>query len=85
MRKILLLAGFLLSLPKFAIAVDMSEINTQPLYHPISHLVYALNSRQVSHVWVSGECLLQQGAFTTLDHAELLRGMADWQKKITQV
>ena len=28
---------------------------TQPLYHPLSQLVYACNGSQVSHSWIAGE------------------------------
>ena len=49
------------------IAIDMSSLNTLPLYNPISHLVYAANSNQVSDVWVAGKQLLAQGQLTTID------------------
>ena len=32
------------------IAVNLSPLNTQPVYDPVAQLVYATNSRQVSHV-----------------------------------
>lgn len=49
------------------IAIDMDCLYTQPLYSPMSHLVYAMNRSQVSDVWVAGEQLLDQGNFTRLD------------------
>ena len=54
------------------IAVDLSDCNTQPVYNPISHLVYAVNSRQVSDVWVAGKRLLNKGQLTTIDSKALL-------------
>ncbi|MDF1760754.1 MAG: TRZ/ATZ family hydrolase [Coxiellaceae bacterium] len=49
------------------IAVDMSDYCQFPVYNPLSHLIYAVNSRQVQHVWVAGEHLLDQGKLTRLD------------------
>lgn len=69
---------------KFAdlIAVDLSAFNTQPIYNPISHLVYAVNSRQVSDVWVAGKQLLKNGNFTTLDVEAILAKVQQWQRKL---
>ncbi|MDF1655331.1 MAG: TRZ/ATZ family hydrolase [Coxiellaceae bacterium] len=49
------------------IAVDMSDYCQFPVYNPLSHLIYAVNSRQVQHVWIAGEHLLDQGKLTRLD------------------
>ena len=60
------------------IAVDLSSYLTQPVFNPISHLVYAINRLQVSDVWVSGEQLLKQGEFTKLDIKRILRNSLKW-------
>lgn len=64
------------------IAIDMSALNTQPVYDIASQLVYACNSRQVSHVWVGGKCLYDECRFTTIDTHELNRKVNFWQEKI---
>ena len=64
------------------IAIDMSAINTQPLYDLASQIVYACNSRQVSHVWVAGECIYNDSRFTTIDQYELGQRVKIWQEKI---
>lgn len=64
------------------IAVDLSAINTQPVYHVISQLVYAVNSRQVSDVWVAGKRLLQQGQYTQLDAPAILAKVQEWRKRL---
>lgn len=64
------------------IAIDLSESNTQPVYHPASHLVYAVNSRQVTDVWVNGKRLLKNRELTTLDEAEILKKANLWRNKI---
>jgi 5-methylthioadenosine/S-adenosylhomocysteine deaminase len=64
------------------IAVDLSAVNTQPLYNVISHLAYAVNSRQVDYVWVAGRELLSQGRLQTLVEDEILAKAAQWRDRI---
>lgn len=63
-------------------AVYMGAIETQPMYHPISHLIYAAGSRRVSDVWVAGKHLVKEGALTTLDEQDILSKARSWQQKI---
>jgi 5-methylthioadenosine/S-adenosylhomocysteine deaminase len=64
------------------IAVRLDACNTQPLYNPVSQLVYSTNSRQVSHVWVAGRQLVENGELRTVDCHELMRAVALWQTRI---
>ena len=64
------------------IAINLDELETLPLYHPISQLVYATNSRQVSDVWVAGQSLLKQGQLTTIDVKILKQKIAEWQQRL---
>ncbi|MDQ2993950.1 MAG: TRZ/ATZ family hydrolase [Pseudomonadota bacterium] len=54
------------------IAVDLRDLNTQPVYNPVSQLVYACNSRQVIDVWIAGTRQLQRGKLTKLDKESIL-------------
>lgn len=64
------------------IAVDLGALNTQPVYHVLSHLAYAVNSRQVTDVFVAGKPLLKGGVLTTLSSDEVLAKANEWAKKI---
>jgi 5-methylthioadenosine/S-adenosylhomocysteine deaminase len=64
------------------IAVDMSTIQAQPLYNPLSQLVYTDGARQVSHVWVNGKLLVADGTLQTLDQDEIINKARYWQHKI---
>ena len=64
------------------VAINLQMIETEPLYHPISQLVYAAGRRQVSDVWIAGRQVLQQGALVTLDEERLLRQTAEWRERI---
>lgn len=63
-------------------AVYLGGIETQPLYHPISQLVYAAGRHRVSDVWVAGRHLVKEGILTTLDEDDILAQARAWQMKI---
>lgn len=64
------------------IAIDLGHINTQPVYDPVSTLVYSAQGQQVSYVWVDGKLNLEKGELTMLDTSELIANAAAWAKKI---
>ncbi len=64
------------------IAVDLGQPETEPVYHPISQLVYATGRHQVSDVWVAGQHLLAKRRLTTLDLDEILQRARGWRDKI---
>jgi 5-methylthioadenosine/S-adenosylhomocysteine deaminase len=64
------------------IAIDFSQLNTQPVYDPVSQLVYAINSLQVSNVWINGERKLADYQFLDIDPVEIIECAQLWQKKI---
>ncbi len=64
------------------IAVDFSELELQPLYDPVSHLVYCTSRHQVTHSWVNGRLLMAERQLTTLDSTELMSTAQNWQAKM---
>ncbi|WP_299205563.1 hypothetical protein [uncultured Amphritea sp.] len=54
---------------------------TQPVYNPMSHLVYAISRLQVSDVWVAGKQLLKEGKFTQLDIEQVVAQTNQWANK----
>jgi 5-methylthioadenosine/S-adenosylhomocysteine deaminase len=66
------------------IAVNLDAISLSPVYHPISHLVYAAARDDVSHVWVAGRLLLDQGCLTGLDEGQLRAKARGWQARIAE-
>ncbi|MBX2867120.1 MAG: TRZ/ATZ family hydrolase [Acidiferrobacterales bacterium] len=66
------------------IAIDLSDPSTQPVFNPLSLLVYSASRSQVNHVWVAGKQLLKDRQLTTLDLDEVLEGAKEWGLKIAQ-
>jgi 5-methylthioadenosine/S-adenosylhomocysteine deaminase len=63
-------------------AVRLDAIETQPIYHVVSTLVYATGRHQVSDVWIAGVRKLANGALTGMD-IEAIRAKAhEWHGRI---
>ena len=62
-------------------AIDLSSIETQPVYDPVSHIFHAAGRENVSHVWVNGELLLDKRVLIRQDMAELKTKAAIWQQR----
>jgi 5-methylthioadenosine/S-adenosylhomocysteine deaminase len=65
-------------------AVNLGTPELAPCYDPVSHLIYAAGREHVSHVWVNGELLLENGQLTRLDGAELMAKATHWKDKISK-
>ncbi len=64
------------------IAIDLSDVNTQPVYNPISQIVYAAHQHQVTDVWVQGRPLMRNRELTTLDEKAILSNTKAWRERI---
>ncbi len=64
------------------VAIDLGGIETRPVYHPLSQLVYAAGREHVTDVWVAGRHLLKERTLTTLDEQAILDRTAQWQSRI---
>lgn len=64
-------------------AIDFSDLQLQPCYDPVSHLIYVAGRDHVSHVWVNGKMLLNNKQLTTVDTHDLRHRAHFWQERIT--
>jgi 5-methylthioadenosine/S-adenosylhomocysteine deaminase len=65
------------------IAIDLAQINTMPIYNPISQIVYSATNRQVTDVFVAGVPLLRNGELQTLDPDQLFYNANKWRQRIS--
>jgi 5-methylthioadenosine/S-adenosylhomocysteine deaminase len=63
-------------------AVDLSAMETAPVHHVVSHLVYAASRNQVSDVWIAGRRVLHDRRLTTLDEARTAEESAHWGRRL---
>ena len=64
------------------VAFDLSGLSQQPLYDPVSQLIYTSNRSCVKHLWVGGKALLDDRRLTRLDEPQLLATARQWQDRI---
>jgi 5-methylthioadenosine/S-adenosylhomocysteine deaminase len=64
------------------IAINLSALESRPLYNVASHIVYATNRHQVEEVWVNGKHLLRNRELITLDKEKVKQQAYNWQVKI---
>ncbi len=66
-------------------AVRLSELETQPMFHVISQLVYATGRHQVSDVWIAGKRKLAGRELVGMDTAAILERTRAWRERIASV
>jgi len=64
------------------IAVDLGQPETQPVYNPLSQLVYACNGSQVTHSWIAGVPVMAARQLTRTDLAALGARVREWRDRI---
>ncbi len=55
------------------IILDTKKPHLTPLYHPVSHLVYAVKGSDVSHSIINGQLVMEDRGLLTIDLPELIR------------
>jgi len=63
-------------------AVRLDALETQPLYHVASQLVYATGRHQVSDVWIDGRRKLASGELVDIDTAAIRAKARAWRERI---
>jgi 5-methylthioadenosine/S-adenosylhomocysteine deaminase len=67
------------------VCVDLDALETQPLYHVVSQLVYACGRQQVSDVWIAGHRKLDRRVLVDLDTDALIANARQWRDRIAAV
>ncbi len=66
------------------IAVDLSALEQQPVYNPISQLVYTQVGNAVSHSWINGRMVMDNRRLTTLNIDEIRERAQYWRQQISK-
>lgn len=67
------------------VCVDLSALETQPLHHVASQLVYATGRHQVSDVWIAGKPKLRERRLVDMDIDALIANAWQWRERIGAV
>ena len=66
------------------VAFDLSRLAQQPIYDPVSQLIYSCNRDHVRHVWVAGKQLLDDRRLPRINEPDLLARVQAWAERITR-
>ncbi|MBU2334149.1 MULTISPECIES: TRZ/ATZ family hydrolase [Stutzerimonas stutzeri subgroup] len=74
-----------LEIGKFAdlVALDLSGLAQQPVYDPVSQLIYSTSRDAVRHVWIGGKQLLESGRLTRMDEQQVIANARQWGERIS--
>jgi 5-methylthioadenosine/S-adenosylhomocysteine deaminase len=64
------------------IAVNLSNIETQPVFDVAAHLVYSAGREHVTHSWVAGRCLMDNRVLTPIEEPAVLAKARWWQAQL---
>jgi 5-methylthioadenosine/S-adenosylhomocysteine deaminase len=64
------------------VVVDLSALETQPLHHVLSQLVYATGRHQVTDVWIAGKPKLRERLLVGMDLDGILANAKQWRARI---
>ena len=67
------------------VCVDMAELETQPLHHLLSQLVYATGRQQVSDVWINGVRKLDRRVLVDMDVDAIKANARQWRQRIATI
>jgi len=67
------------------VCVDLDPLETQPLHHVVSQLVYACGRHQVTDVWIAGHRKLDRRVLVDLDTDALVANARQWRDRIAAV
>ncbi|MBN8716854.1 TRZ/ATZ family hydrolase [Thermomonas sp.] len=65
--------------------VDLSALETQPLHHVVSQLVYAAGRQQVTDVWIAGQMKLRGRVLVDIDSEAIVANARQWRARIAEV
>jgi 5-methylthioadenosine/S-adenosylhomocysteine deaminase len=66
------------------VVFNLSGLAQQPIYDPVSQLIYTCNRDCVEDVWVGGKHLLDSGRLTRLDEQRIISNARAWGAKIAR-
>ena len=76
------LANFLSNQGFEIIKTDLNSIENQPIYNPLTTLVYSSSRSDVSYVWIDGEIKFKDKKLVKIDEERIIQLAKKWQRKL---
>jgi 5-methylthioadenosine/S-adenosylhomocysteine deaminase len=65
------------------IVLELNRPHLQPVYNPVSHLVYSATGADVRDVIIDGKLVMKNRRLLTLDEEEILKRAKEWGRRIS--
>jgi 5-methylthioadenosine/S-adenosylhomocysteine deaminase len=65
--------------------IGLDGLESQPLHHVISQLVYATGRHQVTDVWIAGRAKLRDRALVDMDLDAIIANARQWRRRIAEI
>lgn len=65
--------------------IDLSGLESQPLHHVLSQIVYATGRHQVTDVWIAGHRKLAERVLVDMDIDRLIANARQWRERIAGI
>ncbi len=67
------------------VSIDLNTIENQPIYNPLTTLVYSSSRSDVSYVWIDGKLKLKDKKLVNIDEERIKQLAKKWQIKIKKI
>ena len=67
------------------IVLELNRPHLQPVYNPVSHLVYCATGADVRDVIIDGKMVMEKRKLLTLDEEKILAKAGEWSRKILPI
>ena len=67
------------------VCVDLGQLETQPVHHVVSQLIYATGRHQVGDVWIAGRAKLRERVLVDMDTRALIANARQWRERIAAI
>jgi 5-methylthioadenosine/S-adenosylhomocysteine deaminase len=67
------------------VCVDLGALETQPLHHVVSQLVYACGRHQVGDAWIAGRRRLRERELVDMDTRAIVANARQWRERIATI
>ena len=64
------------------VAIDLNHLSTQPVYNPISQIVYSASRDQVTDVWIEGQARVKDKSLVNQDVSQILQNATLWGERL---
>ena len=66
-------------------AIDLSSIIHQPIYNPVSQLIYNCTANDITNVWIKGKQLLKNRQLCLFEAGDLDKNVENWKTRILNI